>query len=101
MDTEDAKGKTAEVLLEVATERVRQRDQGWSPMHDDEHSPGDWVAIIARELGTMAYAAMHPEPWWEGGRTSMPDLAPGFRRALIRGCAIGVAAVEAFDRRLG
>lgn len=101
METEDAKGKTAEVLLEVAHERASQRDRGWSPSHDDEHSPAEWVAILAREVGTMGYAAMHPEPWWAGGRTSMPDLAPGFRRALVRACAISVAAIEAFDRRLG
>jgi len=84
----------------VIAERFRQIEQeGWSIEHDNQHSPGE----LARAGGCYLDHAGLPGrsrsdiptrwPWsWEWWKPA------GFRRDLVKGCALGIAEGEKFDR---
>lgn len=72
----------ASVLRDVAAERFKQL-QKWSPEHDVEHTPSDWVNLRADYEGR----ALDPEP-----------DATTIRDSLVKVAALALAQVEAFDR---
>ena len=51
----------------VAWERIRHGAIGYSPTHDDENRPEDWVCQLTRQLGLMAPdTGKEPDPaHWE------------------------------------
>lgn len=93
----------------VIAERRRQKEiEGWDAAHDDEHSRG----ILARAgaaylIGPQRITVTDYEADEEevplSGRLVWPwDLEwwkpYGFRRDLVRGCALAIAEGEKFDR---
>lgn len=84
-------------------ERYRQIEQeGWSIKHDDEHKTRE----LAHAGATYALQAGCPAEAFEG--TSLPDTWPwsrdwwkpaGFRRDLVKACALIIAEGEKFDRQ--
>lgn len=86
--------------LDVQAERRRQIEaEGWTLEHDDQHQPGELAqAAVAyllhafpREAFDQTYAA-RLWPWISGFKPTDE------RRDLERGLALGVAALERFDR---
>jgi hypothetical protein len=73
------------IIGEVIEERGRQ-DAEWGSVHDDGHTPGDWVAKLKRHLGLAS---------GEGVGT---DLGR-YRRQMIRVAALAVAALESMERK--
>lgn len=74
------------ILDEVRQERALQDRLFGGADHDDRHMPNEWIAILTRHLGLAAGDAA--------------DIDPArFRRQMVRIAALGVAAVEAMDRR--
>lgn len=85
-------------MAAVIAERQRQQDvEGWSHEHDDEHTQG----AMARAGAT--YAQWAGSGRWGGPPGSWPWQSDwwkpvGFRRDLVKGCALIVAEGEKFDR---
>lgn len=82
----------------VVAERFRQIEQeGWSQSHDDqEHCEGDLAlagAFYARHAGSTETSPPGGWPW--GDRWWKPA---GFRRDLVKACALIIAEGEKFDR---
>lgn len=81
----------------VIAERFRQIEvEGWSHAHDDEHPPHVIADAGACYLYTAGQRCPHPpgiwpwaDEWWKPA---------DFRRDLVRGCALGIAEIEKFDR---
>lgn len=71
------------VLGQVAAERARQIQMGWTPEHDDLHSTHQMVQLARSRAGRVGSSG-------EGYYS---------RERLIEAAAIFVAAVEAMDRR--
>jgi hypothetical protein len=93
----------------VIAERFRQIEvEGWSIEHDDQHAVGE----LARAGGCYARCAGTPkEPIEEGGSIESHSFLSmewpwsdewwkpaGFRRDLVRACALILAEGEKFDR---
>lgn len=83
----------------VVAERYRQIEQeGWSIEHDDDHSTGELAragGCYALHAGTAATWSEAPANWpWT------PDWwkPTGFRRDLVKACALIIAEGEKFDR---
>lgn len=74
------------VVEEVLKEREYQREK-WTVEHDVQHTPLEWLAILATWVGKASAAAIR------GDRA-------GFRKRLVQVAAICMAAVESFDRRI-
>lgn len=82
----------------VIAERYRQIEQeGWSPDHDDGHYTGELAmagSFYARHAGMPAGEPPHGWPWsahwWKPA---------GFRRDIVKACALIVAEGEKFDRQ--
>lgn len=96
-------------VLAVLAECVRQREvEGWTPEHDDtEHSQG--VLAQAGAAYLLGQHSIFCERWQDGktvevsGRLVWPwDVdwwkPSGLRRDLVKGCALGIAEGEKFDR---
>lgn len=86
--------------LDVQAERRRQVEaEGWTLEHDDQHDPGELARAAAAYL-LYAYPRGNSDLtfasrlWpWVGG------IKPrGERRDMLRGTALGLAALERFDR---
>jgi hypothetical protein len=82
----------------VIAERFRQIEgEGWSLEHDDDlHSPGQLAAAggaYALHAGTESTTTPHEWPW--GSRWWKPS---GFRRDLVKACALIIAEGDKFDR---
>jgi hypothetical protein len=87
-------------MLAAIAERYRQIEQeGWSAEHDDDHRAGELAAAgscYARSAGNPVHASMgapagwpwSPE-WWKPA---------GFRRDLVKACALIIAEGDKFDR---
>lgn len=79
-------------------ERYRQIEQeGWSPDHDDGHYTGELAmagSFYARHAGMPAGEPPHGWPWsahwWKPA---------GFRRDIVKACALIIAEGEKFDRQ--
>ena len=78
---------TGQVLEKVKDERKRQ-DRKWG---QSNHSPLQWIAILAEEQGEVARAIID-------GRT--PDYE-NYEEELIQVAAVCVAAVESLHRTEG
>ena len=82
----------------VIAERYRQIEQeGWSPDHDDGHYTGELAmagSFYARHAGMPAGEPPYGWPWsahwWKPA---------GFRRDIVKACALIVAEGEKFDRQ--
>lgn len=85
LDSFFASEQTRQVLVDVAQERRRQINKGWTPEHDDAHSSlGFERLVLVRLLAaskTMSYS--------------------GTRRCLVQAAAVVVAAIESIDRKMG
>lgn len=86
-------------MAAVIAERRRQIEQeGWSHEHDDGHAEGEIAKAGAAYLLHAAAGGLSrrpPDCWPWNRRWFKPD---GFRRELVKGCALGVAEGEKFDR---
>lgn len=82
------------IFAEISLERRRQ-DALYGPMHDDQHSPAEWVAIACRHLG-LAVDDGQPS----SAATDTHGLGSSrFRRQMLRVAAVAIAALEALERR--
>lgn len=81
---EDETEHLLEVLTDVADERFDQDRQWGGTMHDDEHGPGVWFALL--DCHVMRLLA-------DGGAPSSD-----YRRRLVKVAALAVAAAQAWDR---
>lgn len=83
--------------LAALAERRRQIEvEGWTAEHDDMHSPGQLAAAggaYAVHAGTRSVTTPHDWPW--GENWWKPS---GFRRDLVKACALILAEGEKFDR---
>jgi hypothetical protein len=84
-------------MAAVIAERRRQVEQeGWSAEHDDGHRLGEIAEAGAAYLGHAGTCSPHaPANWPWGSDWFKPS---GFRRDLVKGCALGIAEGEKFDR---
>lgn len=89
-------------MAAVIAERHRQIDQeGWSEEHDAEHAQGEIAKAGAAYLEAAgatgnSYAMFGVPRVWPWGREWFKPA--GFRRDLVKGCALGIAEGEKFDR---
>lgn len=88
-------------VRDVLLERQRHLEIGYSPEHDDEHGPDELAAVAAcYGLGTtslmvQAGRAVQPVAAWPQDRV----FGSGDRRdQLLKFAALGLAALEAYDR---
>ena len=72
-------------LLDVALERIRQRQLGYTAAHDDEHSIRDFTRFIGDRVMELAFA----------------DLADvtGIQKLFVQVAALGVAAASSVRRQ--
>jgi hypothetical protein len=93
----------------VIAERARQVDhEGWDSAHDNGHPQGDLAQagaayLIGPRRFTMTDYEMDEGEIPISGRLLWPWRVDwwkpqGFRRDLVRGCALGIAEGERFDR---
>ncbi len=91
-DSDDALQVTANVLLEVQAERVRQESK-WGQQN---HTPTGWLPILAEEFGEVARAIC------EATASKMIDVSEkhldNYREELVQVAAVAVAMVESLDR---
>lgn len=72
------------ILGHIEAERDAQDEQWGGHEHDDQHTPEEWQGILQRYVNRLA------------------DNTPmDFRTDLIKITAIGLAAIESFDRQQG
>jgi hypothetical protein len=67
-------------FAEIASERDHQDAMWGGPVHDDEHYPDDWAAIIRSHVDDAVYSPC------------------SYRIELVRIAAVAVAAIQSFDR---
>jgi len=84
----------------VVAERLRQIEgEGWNAEHDDDHSPGELAragACYAKLAGNPIHAAMGPPADWPWSAGWWKPA--GFRRDLVKACALIIAEGDKFDR---
>lgn len=84
-------------MAAVIAERRRQIEQeGWSHKHDDDHYERELACAGAAYLVHAGKTDPRPPrcwPWQKGW-----FKPAGFRRDLVKGCALGIAEGEKFDR---
>lgn len=96
-------------VMAAIAERFRQIEQeGWSPSHDDQHDPGELALAGAAYAQIAKVHLTHPHETLEWDRAFwMPNYWPwalewwkptGFRRDLVKACALVIAEGEKFDR---
>lgn len=84
-------------MLAVIAERHRQQaGEGWTAAHDDEHSRGELAGAGAAYLMTAGLKSETPPASWRWSRDFWKPT--DFRRDLVKGCALGIAEGERFDR---
>ena len=87
----DARDPLASVLAEVRQERALQ-DRRWG---EQNHSPAQYLAILAEEFGEAAKEAVEAEfekPWG--------DPRARLREELVQTAAVAVAFIECLDRNV-
>lgn len=82
----------AAVLSDVAFEREQQDAKYGGEGHDDQHTPNDWIVLIARYASNAAAYPACNEDWTE-------EDSARFRKNMVRAAALAVAAVEYIDRK--
>lgn len=92
----------------VIAERYRQQDvEGWDAAHDDEHARGDLARAGAAYLKQADNHLTDGVDLIRDAKFYLPNFWPwemewwkptGFRRDLVKGCALGIAEGEKFDR---
>ncbi|GEC15174.1 DUF7220 family protein [Nitrobacter winogradskyi] len=92
----------------VIAERYRQQDvEGWDSAHDDEHARGDLAHAGAAYLKQADCHLIEGADVGRNAKFYLPHFWPweiewwkptGFRRDLVKGCALGIAEGEKFDR---
>lgn len=92
--------KLSPFMQAVIAERRRQIEvEGWSHEHDDRHDMGELASAGAAYAGCAGVSDENnkqPPPGWPWERDWWkPD---GFRRDLVKACALIVAEGEKFDR---
>lgn len=95
--------------MAVLAERQRQKDvEGWDEAHDDQHAPGELATAGAAYAKQAGWHLNNPiaDPA-RSRRLTMPNWWPwdlqwwkptGFRRDLVKACALVIAEGEKFDR---
>lgn len=81
--------------LDVLVERQRQvAEEGWTPLHDDEHAAGEMAAAAAcYALSAAGFPTVSYWPWEHGEfKTTSP------RRDLVKATALLLAEIERIDR---
>lgn len=73
------------VFAEIAEERQRQKNLGYSRAHDEFLGPNDWVAHVT----TYAGQASSSDCNIEAGEL--------FRKNMLKVAALAVAAIESYD----
>lgn len=80
----------------IAERQAHLAREGWDDAHDDAHRPGELAqagAMYALHAGTQSSTPPHEWPWaddwWK---------PTGFRRDLVKACALVVAEGDRFDR---
>lgn len=73
------------LIQELCDERERQDAQWGGPIHDDQHSAAEWVALATRQLGLAV----------DDGTGQGQER---FRRQMLRVAALCMAAIESYDR---
>lgn len=91
----------------VIAERVRQREvEGWDDAHDEDHAAGD-LAIAGAAYAKQARIHFDSAVFAREPRRYLPNWWPwadvwwkptGFRRDLVKACALILAEIEKFDR---
>lgn len=93
-------------MAAVMAERRRQIEvEGWSAEHDDGHRPGELstagaaYAVMAKDhlLESSGYVLFPPPAWWPWSVDWWKQT--GFRRDLVKACALIVADGEKHDRQ--
>lgn len=74
------------VPMEIVGERRRQDEKWGGEVHDDRHSPEDWMMIIDHYLNRVLSA-------------TRKNNSEEYRKSLIRVAAVAIAAIEAEDRK--
>lgn len=83
-------------MAAVIAERRRQIEQeGWSAEHDEQHRQGEIAEAGAAYLMNAGNKNFTPSCWPWGREWFKPA---GFRRDLVKGCALGIAEGEKHDR---
>lgn len=91
-------GLIREVLDEVKRERIKQIEQGWTLVHDDEHKDGEIAlaaACYALESANQCPLGIFKQIWPWDNEFWKPRAR---RRNLIRATALLVAEIERLDR---
>lgn len=91
------------IYQEITAERTRQDALHGGARHDDRHTCTDWVALLVRHLG-LAIDDGKPGAGTFHGPSNSHSLCENparYRRQLVRVAAVAVAALEAFDRKVG
>lgn len=73
-----------DVYDEIKAERFNQDEQHGGQPHDDAHVQEDWCEFILDHA--------------ERAQCKI-ELAPGFRKEMVKVAALAVAAIESFDRK--
>jgi hypothetical protein len=91
----------------VIAECYRQRDvEGWTVEHDDAHDVGD-LALAGAAYAKQAYIHLDGIGFGNNPRMLLPNFWPwshdwwkptGFRRDLVKACALIIAEGDKFDR---
>lgn len=85
-------------MLAVIAERRRQVGvEGWTAEHDDGHVTGDLARAGACYLAEGAVVGGPPPPGWPWDDEWWKPR-DGARRNFVKGCALGLAEIEKWDR---
>lgn len=74
-------------IADVLSERGKQDAQWGGPVHDDTHTPYDWMEYIVHQIAR----------WREGRDQRQPDSRERFTKIA----ALALAAIESIDRKAG
>jgi hypothetical protein len=77
-----ASKEQAALLAEIVGERLEQEGKGYDARHDEDHSMGEWVALLTWRLGKAFEAYEQNGP---------------VKRRLVQVAAVALAALEVRD----
>jgi hypothetical protein len=82
----------------VIGERAKQQRR-WGTEHDARHSPAEWAAILAHEVGQFADAALNGGPFEQS--EALVKIAAVCEAAATANKAMGGVVVDAYALSLG